>query len=504
MSEEISTKKSKKEEVIDAILNDPTIRLFTNGREQYMLLYDKELYILNKGLDDNIIFKIRKLARERRGLTLTDKDLNDIIEELNAIALDYEVDFKPKQRCFYNKDDYTFYYFTADEDWKVVKANEEEIRFTQQSKPMFIRSQNTLSSDVNIIYINNDHLTTLLNKLGYKEYSRYLKVVITAGFIDCISKPYLLFIGDEGSTKSTLADLIKEIIDNGVTKRVSLKRNISEIVLDIDENYVIVFDNISRLTKEQTDFFCIMYDTGGYTKRQLYTNNKQIRIEGRKFIIFTSINEPTKEKDFLDRSRILRFDRRRNNSRLSETEIRNMINAVIAEIRGECISAIAKAIPLIDKKHEDIANELRDNNLASRSLEWLIIWCEAIARVYGYEPLEFAKMDKEIYEKGRGIEDDLFKEVLLLYLEKNNKIEGYPKEIRDLLINSLKELDLNEDRRIEIKECLEELNAKKIGKRLQYIKSDLIERGYKVTMKHDRNGNRHIISKEECEVCEIR
>lgn len=495
-------KKSKKEIVLEAILNDiniGTISLFTNMREQYMFYYH-ELYNLNKGLDDTIAFKIRKLARDRCGITLSDRDLTDILEELNAIAYDDVIeDFKARVRCFYDADTYNYYYFIANNEWGIIEANEEDIItiIQDKDKPMFIRTSNMLSCDVE--HANNrDYLTKLLTELNYGDYAKYLKVVITAGFIDAISKPYLLLVGDEGSTKSTLADIIKEIIDKGETMRVSLKYNISDIALDINENYVIIFDNISKLTKDHTDFFCIMYDTGGYTKRQLYTNNKMMRVEGRKFIIFTAINEPTKEKDFLDRCRILRFNRRRNNSRLSESEIRNRVDSVIAKIRWQCISTIAKAILTIHTKHEEIADELRKNNLANRSLEWLI-WCEAIARVYGYEPLEFARLDKEICNKTRGIEEDIFKQVIISYLEKHEKLEAYARDICDTLIDVLNEFDLSDKRKKEIKEYLEELKVspKKVGKRLGQIKSDLIELGYNVDSRHTNEGSKYMITKVE-------
>ncbi|MBV9179268.1 MAG: hypothetical protein JO297_19730 [Nitrososphaeraceae archaeon] len=66
-------------------------------------------------------------------------------------------------------------------------------------------------------------------------------------FIPIIPKPVLILHGEQGSTKSTLLELIKMLVDPSSIRTLSFPRDNKELVQQLSHNYITYFDNISNI-----------------------------------------------------------------------------------------------------------------------------------------------------------------------------------------------------------------------------------------------------------------
>jgi len=117
--------------------------------------------------------------------------------------------------------------------------------------------------------------------------------------------PVLVLRGEQGTGKTTLARVLKELTDpSGVNIR-SAPREIRDVVAAARNAHVLIFDNVSRIPAEISDVICALSTGGGFGGRQLYTDNTEATFTAFRPVIITSITEVATRADLLDRAIIV-------------------------------------------------------------------------------------------------------------------------------------------------------------------------------------------------------
>jgi hypothetical protein len=123
------------------------------------------------------------------------------------------------------------------------------------------------------------------------------------------SYPLLFILGEQGSAKSTLADLILALIDppKGVkSARFSFTRDEKDLHVAAKGARVLCFDNISHLSAPEADALCRMATGAASSGRKLYTDDEETRIVVVRPVIATAIGLPSARGDLLSRSIVVR------------------------------------------------------------------------------------------------------------------------------------------------------------------------------------------------------
>lgn len=81
------------------------------------------------------------------------------------------------------------------------------------------------------------------------------------------------------------------------------------------------FDNLSGLNAEMSDLFCRISSGVGFTKRALYSNDKEIIYDISRPVLFNGIDELTTRADFLDRAIIINLSKITKEKRKSESRL---------------------------------------------------------------------------------------------------------------------------------------------------------------------------------------
>lgn len=173
-----------------------------------------------------------------------------------------------------------------------------------------------------------------------------LAVYLVASFIPQIAHPVLYVYGDHGSAKSSLSAKIKAVIDPGTVDRLILNNKKEEVVRNLKQNYVSHYDNISLLTNEISDVFCIASTGGGMDNRKLYTDEESSIMSFKHCVVLNGIKLAIKKPDLLDRSILVRLKRLQPTQRKSEEEINSAFESALPEILGGIFDTISKAVAL--------------------------------------------------------------------------------------------------------------------------------------------------------------
>jgi hypothetical protein len=121
----------------------------------------------------------------------------------------------------------------------------------------------------------------------------------------CAPYPILMVNGEEGSAKTTLAWVVKGLLDPSKAPTRGAPRAEDDLLIAAQNSHVVVFDNLSHLSPALADALCRLATGGGLSKRQLYTNDEEHVIEGTRPVLITGIEPLAFRGDLVDRALVL-------------------------------------------------------------------------------------------------------------------------------------------------------------------------------------------------------
>lgn len=110
------------------------------------------------------------------------------------------------------------------------------------------------------------------------------------------------FLGEQGSGKSTTAEVTRKIIDPNSCNLRGAPKTVEDIFVTAGVNHVVAYENLSHLSAAMQDAFCILSTGGGYAKRKLYSDADEHVISVRRPWIINSISACITQQDLLDRT----------------------------------------------------------------------------------------------------------------------------------------------------------------------------------------------------------
>src|SRR5262249_20593555 len=121
--------------------------------------------------------------------------------------------------------------------------------------------------------------------------------------------PYavLILTGEQGAAKSTMARLLRWLIDPNAAPLRSQPRDGRDLVIAARNSWVLAFDNLSYLPIWLSDCLCRLATGGGFATRELYTDADEVIFDSQRWVILTSIEDVASRGDLLDRAVILRL-----------------------------------------------------------------------------------------------------------------------------------------------------------------------------------------------------
>jgi hypothetical protein len=132
------------------------------------------------------------------------------------------------------------------------------------------------------------------------------------------SKPMLLCEGERGSGKSVAVQLIQRVIHGEQKTHQVSKNDEKDFGVKILRSPICLLDNMDNFVDWLQDTLAAFTTGEGWTRRKLFTDDQEVKVQPQGFIAITTRNPITfKRDDIADRCVILRLERREDNQALS-------------------------------------------------------------------------------------------------------------------------------------------------------------------------------------------
>jgi hypothetical protein len=234
--------------------------------------------------------------------------------------------------------------------------------------------------------------------------------------------PLMELNGDQGTGKSDTHDNSRELVDPSRVNLRSAPKNVEDIYVGAANNWVISFNNLSRLSAAQQDALCTLATGGGFSARTLFANDQETLIEAKRPVILNGIATLATAQDLVDRT--IKFD-------LPSLKTRRSAAALKEEFDRHKPTIFAGILDLFVKTLAELPQVVIDN--PPRMADFVHLG-EAMFRAQGKPAGEFLKLYRA--NQQRAIEQTLDASPVAVALQKyvdarKEGFEGTVKTLRD-------------------------------------------------------------------------
>ncbi len=185
--------------------------------------------------------------------------------------------------------------------------------------------------------------------------------------------------GEQGSCKTTLARMLRRIVDPCTVPLRTPPRDERDMVIAASNGLVVAIDNLSELKDWTSDALCRLSTGGGIGGRELYTDIDEVMLDAQRPCLLTGINSVATNSDLGDRTISITLPAIPSEHRRTETELRADFESAHPQLLGGLLNAVAAALA-----NRDAVDLPRKPRLAD-----FVAWVEAAAPALGWEPGDF-------------------------------------------------------------------------------------------------------------------
>jgi hypothetical protein len=236
----------------------------------------------------------------------------------------------------------TIYLDLADRDWRAVEISPGGWRTVERPPVRFHRARAMLSLPEPCANGNLEDLRRLVNVTD--EDWPLVVAWLLAAYRPVGPYPILALHGEQGSTKTTTARMLRCLVDpNGAPVR-SEPKEPRDLMIAASNSWIVALDNLSRIPAWLSDALCRLSTGGGFSTRQLYTNSEEAIFDAQRPVIMTGIEELATRSDLVDRTLMITLPRVRDAHRRTEEDLWAEFNRLRPGILGCLLTAVSNAM----------------------------------------------------------------------------------------------------------------------------------------------------------------
>jgi phage/plasmid primase-like uncharacterized protein len=182
-------------------------------------------------------------------------------------------------------------------------------------------------------------LVRLLNVATWRDF--VLSVSWLLGALNSGECPYPIaaFTGEQGTAKSSSTRNLRRLIDPNRALLRSLPREERDLAVTAKGSHILTFDNLSGLAAWTSDALCKLATGGGFSCRELYSNDGEFIFDGRRPIIMNGIEDFATRGDLADRCIFLRLNPIPEEQRRTEAELDLIFEHEAPKLLGVLLNA---------------------------------------------------------------------------------------------------------------------------------------------------------------------
>jgi hypothetical protein len=156
--------------------------------------------------------------------------------------------------------------------------------------------------------------------------------------------PVLGPIGEHGAAKSTLAIMLRALIDPNLAPLRRLPREDRDMFIQANNAWTLGYDNLSRISDWVSDTLCCLATGGGFGTRKHYSDSDEALFNSCRPIILIGIEGVITRPDLADRSLLLALKQIPEDKRQPEKELLAKFDAARPKILGALLDTVAQGI----------------------------------------------------------------------------------------------------------------------------------------------------------------
>lgn len=253
-------------------------------------------------------------------------------------------------------------------DFSAVKITQESVSVVQNPEAKFIRPNVQRQIGAPMLKSLPEHLELLKRYIPFKTDEDF--ILFVSWLLGCMNSdggyPVLFLVGEQGSAKSTTCRLIKDLLDPSSVSLRNMPKSEKELMISANNDFVLCFDNTSKISDSQSDNLCKLATGSAFTTRRLYSTVSEVQLSSKNPCVINGISCLPTRQDLLDRSIIISFGYISSDVRKTEKELMEAWEHDRPMIFGALCQAAAVAL----KNYEQVSE--RDLPRMADFAKWVI------------------------------------------------------------------------------------------------------------------------------------
>jgi hypothetical protein len=255
--------------------------------------------------------------------------------------------------------DAVIYLDLADESWRVVEIDVDGWRVIRDPPVRFRRTAGMQPLPVPALGGSIDELRSFLNVRGDRDFVLAVAWSLAA-LRDRGPYPILVLTGEQGSAKSTFAAVLRSLIDPNLAPLRALPREDRDLFIAANNTHVLAFDNLSRLPWWISDTLCRLATGGGFSVRQLYTDQEEVLFNALRPVILNGIEDIVDRPDLADRALFLNLEPIPDVRRQTEAQLNARLEAAKPKLLGALLEGVSHGLRHIANTRLDHVPRMAD------------------------------------------------------------------------------------------------------------------------------------------------
>lgn len=156
--------------------------------------------------------------------------------------------------------------------------------------------------------------------------------------------PVLSILGEQGSAKSTMSRMVRNLIDPHKAQVKALSRSEHDLIIAAENTLIVAIDNVSHIDEKLSDSLCRLATGVGFSARKLYTDSDERIFDVCRPVIINSIGEVITRPDLLERSIVLSIPIIPKSQVRTDEEVGERYAALQGEILGALLDGVVYAL----------------------------------------------------------------------------------------------------------------------------------------------------------------
>lgn len=287
----------------------------------------------------------RKWLRQKfygaTGKALRTDALNEVVNTLVAIA-----QFEGPCRAVYCRTAHfngKVYIDLGDENWDAIEIDSDGWRIVSSPPVRFKRSPATGAFQRPVPGGRVNTLSRMLNLRSDAELTLVVSWVLAALAMNA-PFPVLVINGEQGSAKSTVSTILRQLVDPNADPIRSLPRNEQDLFVSAQRSRVLAFDNLSGMSAVMSDALCRIATGGAFAARKLYSNDEEVVLRGHNPVLLNGIADTVTRADLGDRAIILHLQAIPDSCRRTASDVFSEFERAHPAIFGALLDGISKGL----------------------------------------------------------------------------------------------------------------------------------------------------------------